>query len=114
LEHPSQIEVEPHDIVFCYGLLYHLANPGVLIDWIGMHCSQTLLLETSVSREIDGWKEVREDAGILSQSLSGIGVRPSRNWIFRKLRDRFEYVYIPLTQPAHEEFPEDWSPAKLT
>ena len=32
-----------------------------------------------------------------------------RRWIVARLKRYFKYVYLPLTQPWHEEFPLDWS-----
>jgi len=53
-----------------------------------------------------------------SQATSGIGCRPTRSWVLRRLRERFEHVYIPRTQPASDQFPVDWasgsSPSPLT
>lgn len=44
-----------------------------------------------------------------TQAWSGIGCRPTRAWIFRELQGLFEHVYLPKTQPWHEEFPIDWT-----
>ena len=48
-----------------------------------------------------------------SQAVSGLGCRPPRPWIMRELKSHFPFVYLPRTQPWHEEFPLDWTgPAK--
>jgi hypothetical protein len=54
---------------------------------------------------------VREAQADPSQAWSGIGCRPTRAWVFSRLRANFEFVYVPRTQPWHEEFPLDWSAA---
>jgi hypothetical protein len=50
-----------------------------------------------------------EDAGQPSQAIHGTGCRPTRAWVFEALRQVFSHVYVPRTQPHHEEFPVDWS-----
>ena len=44
-----------------------------------------------------------------TQAFSGTGCRPTRQWLFKELQGLFEYVYLPTTQPCHEEFPLDWT-----
>ena len=36
------------DVVYAYGILYHLKQPGRAIEWMARHASQLLLLETCV------------------------------------------------------------------
>jgi len=49
-----------------------------------------------------------------------MGCRPTRGWIWQQLARLFPHVYLPRTQPNHEQFPVDWStpdsarPAGLT
>lgn len=98
------------DIVHCYGLLYHLSRPAEAIEFMARHCRRMLLLETVVS---PGNKETilfcKEAVRNPTQSASGQGCRPGRNWVFDQLRRHFEFVYMPTTQPNHEEFPLDWA-----
>jgi hypothetical protein len=82
-------------------------------------CSDLLLLETCVSFGVEAAvNPVGEDATDPSQSVRGLGCRPTRRWVIDVLRGEFSYVYVPLTQPWHSEFPLDWSnpasPAQLT
>jgi SAM-dependent methyltransferase len=110
LEQPVPIEGTPFDVVYCYGLLYHLNNPESALDYMSQHCKHLLLLETCVSfgneRAINPAKERQSD---FTQAVSGCGCRPTRPWLFDKLQSAFEYVYVPVTQPNHEEFPIDWT-----
>ncbi|SRR5260221_9198174 len=107
----EDIKVLPHfDIIHCYGLLYHVPNPEEFIFSIKGK-SDLLLLETCVShdfRENDPYV-VREDSSNPTQASSGLGCRPTRGWIFERLKKVFPYVYLPVSQPNHEEFPKDWS-----
>jgi hypothetical protein len=38
-----------------------------------------------------------------------MGCRPTRPWVFNRLKRLFAHVYATKTQPAHEEFPLDWT-----
>jgi 2-polyprenyl-3-methyl-5-hydroxy-6-metoxy-1,4-benzoquinol methylase len=101
-----------YDIVYCYGLLYHLKNPGDAIRHMAACCRGMLLLETCVS--YGQGKLINaciEDVPNPSQAFSGIGCRPTRDWVQWQLKQNLEYVYLTLTQPNHEEFPTDWTTA---
>jgi SAM-dependent methyltransferase len=115
LDNPGEIG-EILDIVYCYGLLYHLKKPATAIAFMADHCRKMLLLETCVSYgDQPLLNPVKEDAGSPSQSVAGMGCRPTRKWVYDHLKEHFEFVYMPLTQPCHDEFPLDWStPATTT
>ncbi len=100
------------DFVHCYGLLYHISNPKEFIEAV-KNISDTLLLETCVSPD-NNLKEcqVSEDLEDNTQAVSGTGCRPSRNWLFNVLKQNFEYVYLPYTQPKHSQFPLSWNDKK--
>lgn len=97
------------DIVYCYGLLYHLAQPAAGLQWMAHHCRNLLLLETcvQVGREAQV-NPCQEDITNPTQSISGQGCRPTRPWVYSELKKHFEFVYLPTTQPNHEEFILDW------
>lgn len=109
LEQPNEF-AGSFDVVHCYGLLYHISNPRQALACLSRLCSGVLLLETCVSfgdrSEIN---PVKEDAARFTQANSGTGCRPTRIWLFEYLKSLFEFVYIPSTQPNHEEFPLDWT-----
>jgi hypothetical protein len=98
------------DIIHCYGLLYHISNPEEFLKSLRDKAS-LLILETCVSSDSipPGPNTVNENKNDPTQAFSGIGSRPSRDWIFNILKETFPYVYIPKTQPDHEEFPKDWT-----
>ena len=109
MEKPAEIGFK-FDIIHCYGLLYHLQTPERAIEFLGNHCKSILLLETCVSFGDDEQINlVKEDINSPTQAASGTGCRPTRPWIFRQLKKHFPFVYIPRTQPNHEEFPIDWT-----
>ena len=98
------------DIVYCYGLLYHLAQPAAGLQWMAQHCQHLLLLETCVQvGEAEQINLCSENIADPTQSFSGQGCRPSRSWVYGQLKQHFEFVYLPTTQPNHEQFPLDWT-----
>lgn len=106
---PERLEQLGHfDVVHCYGLLYHLSNPARLFASTS-RVGNRLLLETCVSFGDEGRTNgCEEDRAIFSQALHGKGCRPTRQWIFEKLKLQYEYVYATKTQPRHPEFPTEW------
>ncbi len=110
LEQPTHIEGSPFDVVHCYGVLHHLSNPEQALEFISRNTGRMLFLETQVSfgesEEINIVSEPKSDP---TQAYSGIGCRPTRPWVYNRLKKLFKYVYIPITQPNHEEFPIDWN-----
>ena len=110
IELPDPKFHDVYEIVYAYGLLYHLSNPAQALDSMSKWCSSLLLLETCVSPgddvAINLTAERQADA---TQAVSGTGCRPTRRWVFEALQQRFEHVYATVTQPWHPEFPLDWS-----
>lgn len=100
------IEVQ---VIYCYGLLYHLSDPEAAIDYLARCTTELLLLETCVSfGDEEAANSVEEPQHSLSQAVTGVGCRPTRPWIWARLAERFEHVYATRTQPWHEQFPLDW------
>jgi SAM-dependent methyltransferase len=107
---PAPSFKEFFDIVYCYGSLYHLKEPAKAIEFMSRCCLKMFLLETCVSfGEGDLVNLCMEDADDPTQALSGKGNRPTRRWVYNQLSKHFEFVYLSITQPNHEEFPIDWS-----
>ncbi|HEX7215497.1 MAG TPA: methyltransferase domain-containing protein [Methylomirabilota bacterium] len=98
------------DIVHCYGILYHLRDPARLIHLMGATCRSLCLVETCVSLGAgSAINPTPEDAAHVSQAYDGAGCRPTRAWVMDALKSVFPHVYVPTTQPSHEEFPLDWT-----
>lgn len=99
-----------YDVIHCYGLLYHLSNPEFVIQQLARFCKEIMVLETAVSfGDEERNYQIKEDRTNPSQAMSGFGSRPTRPWLFGLLKKHFKHVYVPVTQPNHEEFPVDWS-----
>jgi len=97
---------ERFDVVYCYGLLYHVPDPALALDQVAARCADLLLLETAVSLgDAAAIRDVAEVASAATQAVTGQGVRPTRPWLLARLAAHFAHVYVPATQPAHEEFP---------
>lgn len=108
----DQVPDETFDIVYCYGLLYHLADPARGIAAMGRLATRFAFLETCVSfgDELDP-RPVEEDKESPTQSVHGGACRPTRPWIFAELKQAFPHVYQPASQPDHPQFPLDWRAA---
>ena len=99
----------PVQIVYCYGLLYHLEFPELALQNFADYCSDFLLLETQVSHFPYSDLQATSDSAIdPSGSVNNIGCLPSRAWVMNTLSKYFPYVYMVKSQPWHEEFPLNW------
>jgi cyclopropane fatty-acyl-phospholipid synthase-like methyltransferase len=115
LDAPPEDFPQPFDIIYCYGVLYHLSDPGAAISFLARQCSSLFLLETSVSLgDEEKVQHGSENPQFVSQSIHGQGCHPTRPWIFSRLKEEFPFVYMPTTQPWHDQFPLDWTTQKPT
>jgi SAM-dependent methyltransferase len=108
LEIDKPVELGRFDIIYCYGLLYHLSNPDRALARLADVCDGQLLLETAVSPGTHDELLLVRDPDAFNQAISGIGCRPTRLWILNRLKSLLGYGYIPRTQPDHIDFPSDW------
>jgi hypothetical protein len=117
LDQPDSSFAARFDVVFCYGTLYHLARPAEAIEYMAERCNAMLLVETCVSFGVEPRMHQVTERAEPDQALHGVGSRPTRSWVHQQLRRHFEFVYLPTIQPAHPEFPTDWTgeqPTMLT
>ena len=97
------------EVIHCYGILYHLEEPSQLIRYMGEACSGLAVVETCVNADrAQSADIVDETIGDFTQSSTGRGSRPTREWVFEALGRCFPFVYQTQTQPNHPEFPVDW------
>jgi len=101
---------EKFDIVFAYGILYHLGNPAQALKYLSELTKGILLVETHVAfGEMDEVKQCEDILHDPTQSVSGKACRPTRQWVFNRLSEAFDHVYLPITQPNHPRlYPENW------
>lgn len=101
---------ETFDVVHCYGLLYHLPDPRRALAAMADRCRDLMIVETCVSMDRgEALNPLDEPSDNPAQALDGRGCRPTREYIWASLSAVMPYVYSPLTQPAHDEFPTDWT-----
>jgi len=89
-----------------------LAKPAQAIKFLADRCD-LLLMETCVSfgteAAINPKQEPKQN---VTQSFTGGGCRPTRQWVWNELKKNYKFVYIPKTQPYHAAFPTDWENPK--
>jgi 2-polyprenyl-3-methyl-5-hydroxy-6-metoxy-1,4-benzoquinol methylase len=92
------------DIVFCYGLLYHVSDPHSLIRKISEICSDTLLLSTCVLDSDRPEMYLLEEHPDNTQAMH-LACRPSPAYIRLALKHSgFKYLYEPVQIPAHPQY----------
>ncbi|MGE3188141.1 MAG: class I SAM-dependent methyltransferase [Vicinamibacterales bacterium] len=95
------------DCVFCYGTLYHLAEPERALASLAA-VGDTLLLETCT------WPGAHDDVNLvregpaLNQAIGQVGCRPTRAWIVKRLQALWGHAYVTVDQPDSDEFETDW------
>ena len=98
---------ESAEVVYCYGTLYHLQRPGEALVFLADRCTSLMLVETCVSfGDDERLVLVDEDVSNLAGSP---GYRLSPDAAPGPPAPHRPYVYMPRTQPWHEEFPVDWT-----
>lgn len=93
------------DIVFSYGLLYHLENPLAALRHMMKAKPELLLIETIVcdsARPMLLYEP--EDMFDPNQSVTGWGARPSLGFMWQALKKVMPHVYTPKNQPNHPNF----------
>jgi SAM-dependent methyltransferase len=113
--HVADVEVDSlsrfgtFDVVFCYGLLYHLENPLIALRNMASVCKEMLLLETMVTDHVEPLLRLQDESSAFSQALRGIACRPTPSYVVLALnRAGFRFVYAPSRPPEHREFQFRW------
>jgi SAM-dependent methyltransferase len=97
------------DVVFCYGLLYHLESPLRALRGFARICTGQLLLETMVCDHEAPLMLLADETSTVSQALHGLGARPTPSFLTLALnRAGFRYVYRTAQPPKHEDFRFEW------
>ena len=93
------------DIFFCYGLLYHLAEPFGFLRRAAQISRELVVLETCVCDAEEHVSFLVRDPQDPTMALEEIGSRPSPAYVATALRaSGFEHVYSPLQAPDHPDF----------
>lgn len=110
VEQPLPAPWGTFDVVFCFGLVYHLENPVAAIRHLAAACRGILLMETIVC-DSDKPVLLYEDESFKNpnQSLRVLGCRPSPSFVAMILnRVGFPHVYGPRRVPDHQDFQFRW------
>jgi SAM-dependent methyltransferase len=97
------------DVVFCYGLLYHLESPIRALRNMAAVCDDLLLLETMVCDSRLPVLRLEDETLSVNQALAGLAHRPSPSYVaLAANRVGFEHVYIATEPPKHSDFQFEW------
>ena len=97
------------DVVFCYGVLYHLENPVLALRNMAEVCDDLLLLETHVCDSRRPILMLEDEPKSANQALRGLAHRPSPSYVTMVLnRIGFRHVYGARRRPLHPDFEFEW------
>ena len=97
------------DVVFCYGLLYHLENPLLALRNMAAVCDGLLLIETQVCDSSAAVLLLVTERECSNQGLRGLAHRPSPTYVATVLeRIGLRYVYRTTKPPRHPDFEVEW------
>jgi SAM-dependent methyltransferase len=103
-------ELGRFDIVFAYGVLYHLEDPFRALRGLASICDGMLLLETMVADHPLPLLRMAEESATYNQALRNVGSRPTPSFVVLALRSAgFRHIYGPRTPPAHRDFDFTWT-----
>lgn len=93
------------DVVFCYGVLYHLESPLRALRNMAAVCDGLLLLETMVCDARLPLIRLEDETRAANQALAGVAHRPSPAWVVMAAnRAGFDHVYGVAEPPNHPDF----------
>ena len=104
-EDPSLGGLGTFDLVFCFGLLYHLENPFRAVRNLHALTGKVLLLESMVIPEEQPFLIIMDEGPVEDQSLRYISCYPSEGAILKMMyRAGFAHVYRFREMPNHEDY----------
>lgn len=105
VETDALLEHGRFDVLFCYGLLYHLAEPFAFIRRAASICRELMIIETCICDAEEHVAFLVRDPSDPTMALEEIGSRASPSYIATALRaNGFEHVYSPHRLPDHPDF----------
>ena len=95
-------EVEPHDLVLCAGLLYHLENPFRVIRNLHALTQKVLILESMCTPGPGAAMELLDEGSSEDQGLNFVAFYPTEECLVKMLyRSGFPFVYLFQRLPEH-------------
>lgn len=102
-------ELSSFDLIFCFGLLYHLENPFLAIRNLHALTNKILIIESMVIPGRYPSANLVDEGHTKDQSLNYIAFILSEPCLVKMLyRVGFPYVYSSIISPAHEDFRESF------
>lgn len=109
IEKDSIVGLGTFDVVFAFGLLYHLENPFGALCKLGALCQELLLIKTVVSDHTLPLVVMSEETSAYSQAVDNIGCRPTPSFVALALRSAgISNIYAPRVFPKHSDFTFSW------
>jgi SAM-dependent methyltransferase len=97
------------NVVFCYGVLYHLESPLRALRNIAAVCDDLLLIETMVCDSREAVLRLEDETKSVNQALRGLAHRPSPSYLAIALnRVGFDHVYVATDLPDHPDYRFSW------
>jgi SAM-dependent methyltransferase len=97
------------DVVFCYGVLYHLESPLRALRNMAAVCDELLLIETMVCDSRYAVLRLEDETKSVNQALRGLAHRPSLSYLAISLnRVGFDHVYAASDPPDHPDYRFSW------
>jgi SAM-dependent methyltransferase len=97
------------DVVFCYGVLYHLESPLRALRNMAAVCTDLLLIETMVCDARIPVLRLEDETTSVNQALRGLAHRPSPSYLALALnRVGFDHVYAATEPPDHPDYRFAW------
>jgi SAM-dependent methyltransferase len=104
-EDPALVELGGFDLVFCFGLLYHLENPFRVIRSIAQLASQASLMEGIVYPSAEPAMVLLDENTGEDQGLNYLAFYPSEACLAKMIRSSgFVGCYNPISMPAHPDY----------
>lgn len=104
-QNPALAQLGKFDLVFCFGLLYHLENPFRVVRSIAELSSKLTLIEGIVYPSPEPAMVLMDENTGLDQGLNYMAFYPSEPCLIKMLRrSGLGHCYNPALMPAHPEY----------
>jgi SAM-dependent methyltransferase len=100
-------ELGSFDLVFCFGLLYHLENPLLAFRNFAALAREVMLVEAICVPGNQPYFLLRDEPSFEDQSLTPLALYPSESALIKAAyRVGFQFVWQVTSFPEHEDFVE--------
>jgi SAM-dependent methyltransferase len=102
---PALSQLGSFDLVFCFGLLYHLENPFLVLRNLAKLTPKATLIEGIVYPSPEPAMVLMDENNGVDQGLNFMAFYPSEPCLIKMLRrSGFAYCYNPEKMPGHREY----------